>query len=204
MAHRAGLDCLQCRQDRATMTSTRRSANVFALIQTASKSWTTISPTCCVKRRRPSAFEWLPTPIDTARLLAAAGIRYQHPDWTEEQVQARGCQENAAMEQIEFLKFARRCAGATRHPLRRRWFVRQQRLGRIAYDARHRYRCRTSGRSGRRRCARPFPSRTFTSAAAAANEAVQRHGQFNVIHPASGNKIDFMIAGQRRLGNGST
>jgi hypothetical protein len=30
----------------------------------------------------------------------------------------------------------------------------------------------------------------------AANEAVQQRGQFNVIHPASGNKIDFMIAGQ--------
>jgi hypothetical protein len=24
----------------------------------------------------------------TARVLAAAGMRYQHPDWTEEQVQA--------------------------------------------------------------------------------------------------------------------
>jgi hypothetical protein len=24
----------------------------------------------------------------TARLLAAAGIRYQHPDWTEEQINA--------------------------------------------------------------------------------------------------------------------
>jgi hypothetical protein len=24
----------------------------------------------------------------TARLLAAAGIRYQHPDWNDEQVQA--------------------------------------------------------------------------------------------------------------------
>jgi hypothetical protein len=28
------------------------------------------------------------------------------------------------------------------------------------------------------------------------NEAVARKGQFNVIHPASGNKIDFMIAGR--------
>jgi hypothetical protein len=29
----------------------------------------------------------------------------------------------------------------------------------------------------------------------AAHEAVAGHGQFNIIHPASGNKIDFMIAG---------
>jgi hypothetical protein len=31
---------------------------------------------------------------------------------------------------------------------------------------------------------------------AAANEALHYRGQFNVIHPASGNKIDFMIAAQ--------
>jgi hypothetical protein len=41
-----------------------------------------------------------------------------------------------------------------------------------------------------------FPSSDFFVSAAAAQIAVARHGQFNVIHPASGNKIDFMIAGQ--------
>jgi hypothetical protein len=40
-----------------------------------------------------------------------------------------------------------------------------------------------------------FPSDDFYVSQAAANEAVARHGQFNVIHPTSGNKIDFMIAG---------
>lgn len=39
-----------------------------------------------------------------------------------------------------------------------------------------------------------FPSAEFYVSHAAAREAVARRGQFNVIHPASGNKIDFMIA----------
>jgi predicted nucleotidyltransferase len=39
-----------------------------------------------------------------------------------------------------------------------------------------------------------FPETEFYVSQAAANEAVVRHGQFNVINPASGNKIDFMIA----------
>jgi hypothetical protein len=41
-----------------------------------------------------------------------------------------------------------------------------------------------------------FPSSDFFVSADAAQVAVESHGQFNVIHPASGNKIDFMIAGQ--------
>ena len=41
-----------------------------------------------------------------------------------------------------------------------------------------------------------FPDTDFYVSKAAAREAVERHGQFNVIHPASGNKIDFMIAGR--------
>ena len=40
-----------------------------------------------------------------------------------------------------------------------------------------------------------FSEDDFYVSRAAAAEAVQRRGQFNVIHPASGNKIDFMIAG---------
>jgi predicted nucleotidyltransferase len=40
-----------------------------------------------------------------------------------------------------------------------------------------------------------FPSDEFYVSQVAANEDVVRHGQFNVIHPTSGNKIDFMIAG---------
>lgn len=40
-----------------------------------------------------------------------------------------------------------------------------------------------------------FPEQDFYVARTAAKEAVQRRSQFNVIHPASGNKIDFMIAG---------
>jgi len=39
-----------------------------------------------------------------------------------------------------------------------------------------------------------FPAPEFYVSASAAREAVQMRGQFNVIHPASGNKIDFMIA----------
>jgi hypothetical protein len=38
-----------------------------------------------------------------------------------------------------------------------------------------------------------FPAPEFYVSQAAAREAVAMHGQFNVIHPASGNKIDFMI-----------
>lgn len=40
-----------------------------------------------------------------------------------------------------------------------------------------------------------FPAQEFYVSRAAANEAAHRHGQFNVIHPASGNKIDFMVIG---------
>lgn len=39
-----------------------------------------------------------------------------------------------------------------------------------------------------------FPKDDFYVSQAAATEAVQRSGQFNVIHPTSGNKVDFMIA----------
>jgi hypothetical protein len=39
-----------------------------------------------------------------------------------------------------------------------------------------------------------FPAPEFYVSAPAAREAVSMRGQFNVIHPASGNKIDFMIA----------
>jgi hypothetical protein len=39
-----------------------------------------------------------------------------------------------------------------------------------------------------------FPEPEFHVSRPAASEAVRRRGQFNVIHPASGNKIDFMIA----------
>ncbi len=44
------------------------------------------------------------------------------------------------------------------------------------------------------RLCRAFPAPEFYASPAAAREAVQVHGQFNVIHPSSGNKIDFMIA----------
>ncbi len=40
-----------------------------------------------------------------------------------------------------------------------------------------------------------FPADEFYVSREAANDAVQRNGQFNVIHPSSGNKIDFMIIG---------
>jgi hypothetical protein len=40
-----------------------------------------------------------------------------------------------------------------------------------------------------------FPDKDFYVSETAAREASARHSQFNVIHPASGNKIDFMIAG---------
>jgi hypothetical protein len=43
-----------------------------------------------------------------------------------------------------------------------------------------------------------FPDGEFYVSEVAAREAVTRQGQFNVIHPASGNKIDFMIAGDSR------
>jgi hypothetical protein len=41
-----------------------------------------------------------------------------------------------------------------------------------------------------------FPPPDFYVSEVSAHEAVRRQGQFNVIHPASGNKIDFMIAGR--------
>lgn len=40
-----------------------------------------------------------------------------------------------------------------------------------------------------------FPCSDFYVSESAAQAAVIQPGQFNVIHPASGNKIDFMIAG---------
>jgi hypothetical protein len=39
-----------------------------------------------------------------------------------------------------------------------------------------------------------FPPDDFYVSIAAATDAVRRGGQFNVIHPTSGNKIDFMVA----------
>ena len=39
-----------------------------------------------------------------------------------------------------------------------------------------------------------FPGPEFYVSAEAAREAIASRGQFNVIHPASGNKIDFMVA----------
>lgn len=41
-----------------------------------------------------------------------------------------------------------------------------------------------------------FPAPDFYVSEAAAREAVAQGGQFNVLHPMSGNKIDFMIARQ--------
>jgi hypothetical protein len=41
-----------------------------------------------------------------------------------------------------------------------------------------------------------FPDPEFYVSRAAALDAVARSGQFNVINPSSGNKIDFMVAGQ--------
>jgi hypothetical protein len=46
--------------------------------------------------------------------------------------------------------------------------------------------------SASRLCA-AFPAPDFYVSEAAAREAVAEHSQFNVIHPTSGNKIDFMI-----------
>lgn len=40
-----------------------------------------------------------------------------------------------------------------------------------------------------------FPAPNFYVSEPAARDAVVRCSQFNIIHPASGNKIDFMIAG---------
>lgn len=45
-----------------------------------------------------------------------------------------------------------------------------------------------------------FPASDYYISEKAAREAVARRGQFNVIHPASGNKIDFMIARQDAWG----
>ena len=45
-----------------------------------------------------------------------------------------------------------------------------------------------------------FPSPEYYVSQQAAREAVASGGQFNVIHPASGNKIDFMLARQDAWG----
>jgi hypothetical protein len=41
-----------------------------------------------------------------------------------------------------------------------------------------------------------FPDPEFYVSTSAARDAAQAKGQFNVIHPSSGNKIDFMVAGR--------
>jgi hypothetical protein len=38
-----------------------------------------------------------------------------------------------------------------------------------------------------------FAGPEFYRSEAAVRQAVQRHGRFNVIHPSSGNKIDFIL-----------
>ncbi len=45
-----------------------------------------------------------------------------------------------------------------------------------------------------------FPAMDYCVSQQAAREAITRGGQFHVIHPASGNKIDFMIARQDAWG----
>jgi len=50
------------------------------------------------------------------------------------------------------------------------------------------------------RLCQAFPEADYYVSEQAANEAVAKGGQFNVIHPASGNKIDFMIARQDAWG----
>ena len=45
-----------------------------------------------------------------------------------------------------------------------------------------------------------FPSPDFYVSEAAVREAVRRHSQFNVIHPSSGNKIDFILNRQDAWG----
>ncbi len=50
-----------------------------------------------------------------------------------------------------------------------------------------------SAEQANRLCA-AFPDPEFYVSAAAARDAVARQGQFNVIHPTSGNKIDFIVA----------
>jgi hypothetical protein len=47
---------------------------------------------------------------------------------------------------------------------------------------------------------RDFASKEFYVSQEAALDALQRRGQFNVIHAASGNKIDLMIAGADQWG----
>jgi hypothetical protein len=47
-----------------------------------------------------------------------------------------------------------------------------------------------------------FPAPEYYVSEKAAREAVATGGQFNVIHPASGNKIDFMIARHDAWGRG--
>lgn len=42
-----------------------------------------------------------------------------------------------------------------------------------------------------------FPDPEFYLSAAAASDATEQATQFNVIHPSSGNRIDFMIAGPK-------
>jgi hypothetical protein len=41
-----------------------------------------------------------------------------------------------------------------------------------------------------------FPDAEFYVSRTAVEDAIRRSGQFNVIHPTSGNKIDFMVVGQ--------
>jgi hypothetical protein len=45
-----------------------------------------------------------------------------------------------------------------------------------------------------------FPDNDFYVSKEAAREALNRRGQFNVLDPSSGNKIDFMIAGSDAWG----
>jgi hypothetical protein len=47
-----------------------------------------------------------------------------------------------------------------------------------------------------------FPDSEFYVSQTAANEAVVHHSQFNVIHPASGTKIGFMVAGSTAWARG--
>ena len=47
---------------------------------------------------------------------------------------------------------------------------------------------------------RAFPAPEYYVSEQAAREAMARGGQFNVLHPASGNKVDFMIARQDAWG----
>jgi hypothetical protein len=163
-------------------------------IHATSKSLTTTWPLCFGKKRRPSESQWPQTPMkrrENWRLLEFATIILIGPKVTSTEKWPGGC----LVKQIEFLRFV--------IDVLERLDISYAVVGSYASSAWGEPRMtrdidvivELSGNQVAALCDAFSPAEFYVSPVAA-RDAVERRSQFNVIHPSSGNKVDFIVAGK--------